>query len=549
MSEQGKLGKIPIEIMLVYGVAISFVALFLAYPIVNLLVSSVSVFFETERPLPPSFFPYMLKVTANTFWLAFLTTFFSILISLPLAIMIVKFKVRGQGLWLGLLTVPLITPAFISSFSVIILLGRTGVITKILKLIGIQFPSIYGLLGLVITQTLHTIPYSLLVIAAGLRTVPRHIEEAAQSMGTGVTKTQVRIVIPYILPHILMAAVMVFLTSIGDIGGPLIIGGRYKVISMEIYSNFVSYLGDDRIPLLFSSWLILLSCILMVGVNRLMRLTNVRHKFKVGIMEYNIKKARVAGTIGIAIITILLLLPYVAILIQSFAVRWNNTWLPAAFTLSYYEKVLSEGGTILKTIILLGVVTPIVVLLGIIFGQMYKTRAKLRWLSYLTLLPFILPGVVIGVSLIQSFSTLKVFGFSLSGSVILLIAAISIRRLPIVLKPIEAGFAKIDPGQEEAALSLGAGEMKAFFSVIFPQIRVSVYSAIVIGMVKVVTELASSLMIYPPGWRNMSLYVAYYVGEGFISQASAMAVLLIILVGIGTAISNYLSKKEKIKNG
>lgn len=549
MSEQGKLGKIPIEIMLVYGVAISFVALFLAYPIVNLLVSSVRVFFETERPLPPSFFPYMLKVTANTFWLAFLTTFFSILISLPLAIMIVKFKVRGQGLWLGLLTVPLITPAFISSFSVIILLGRTGVITKILKLIGIQFPSIYGLLGLVITQTLHTIPYSLLVIAAGLRTVPRHIEEAAQSMGTGVTKTQVRIVIPYILPHILMAAVMVFLTSIGDIGGPLIIGGRYKVISMEIYSNFVSYLGDDRIPLLFSSWLILLSCILMVGVNRLMRLTNVRHKFKVGIMEYNIKKARVAGTIGIAIITILLLLPYVAILIQSFAVRWNNTWLPAAFTLSYYEKVLSEGGTILKTIILLGVVTPIVVLLGIIFGQMYKTRVKLRWLSYLTLLPFILPGVVIGVSLIQSFSTLKVFGFSLSGSVILLIAAISIRRLPIVLKPIEAGFAKIDPGQEEAALSLGAGEMKAFFSVIFPQIRVSVYSAIVIGMVKVVTELASSLMIYPPGWRNMSLYVAYYVGEGFISQASAMAVLLIILVGIGTAISNYLSKKEKLKNG
>lgn len=549
MSEQGKLGKIPLEISLIYGAAIAFVGLFLAYPIINLIVSSVSVFFETERPLPPSFFPYMLKVTANTFWLAFLTTFFSILVSLPLALLLVKFKVRAQGAWLGFLTIPLITPAFISSFSVIILLGRTGVLTKVLKLVGIQFPQIYGLLGLVITQTLHTIPYSLLVIAGGLRTVPRHIEEAAQSMGTGVLKTQARIVIPYILPHILMASVMVFLTSIGDIGGPLIIGGRYKVISMEIYSNFVSYLGDDRIPLIFSSWLILLSCLLMVGVNKLMRLTSVRHKFKVGIMEYDIPKARIAGTVFIALVTVLLLLPYVAILVQSFAVRWNNTWLPSAFTLGHYEKVLSEGGTILKTLILLGTVTPIIVLLGIIFGEMYKTRARLRWLSYLTLLPFILPGVVIGVSLIQSFSTLKILGFSLSGSVLLLIAAISIRRLPIVLKPIEAGFAKIDPGQEEAALSLGASELKAFFSVIFPQIRVAVFSAIVIGMVKVVTELASSLMIYPPGWRNMSLYVAYYVGEGFIAQASAMAVLLIILVGIGTAASNYLSKKESLKHG
>ena len=279
-----------------------------------------------------------------------------------------------------------------------------------------------------------------------------------------------------------------------------------------------------------------------------MKLTNVRHKFKIGIMEYDIKGARTGGTIALVITAFILLLPYLAILIQSFAVRWNNTWLPAAFTTDFYTKVIREGGTILKTLILLGVVTPITVLLGIIFGEMYKTRPRLRWLSYITLLPFILPGVVIGVSLIQSFSTLKILGISLSGSVVLLIAAIAIRRLPIVLKPIEAGFAKIDPGQEEAALSLGAGELKAFFSVIFPQVKVSVYSAVVIGMVKVVTELASSLIIYPPGWRNMSLYVAYYVGEGFISQASAMAVLLIVLVGIGTAVSNYLSRKESIKN-
>ena len=259
MLPQGKLGKTPLGITLIYTAAISLVALFLVYPILNLLISSVSVFFGTGEPLPASFFPYMLKVTGNTFFLAALTTFFSILVSLPLATLIVKFKVRAPGIWLGLLTIPLITPAFISSFSVIILLGRTGIITRALKLIGIPFPQIYGLLGLVITQTLHTIPYSLLVIVAGLKTVPRHIEEAAQSMGTGVLTTQTRIVIPYIMPHILMASIMVFLTSIGDIGGPLIIGGSYKVISMEIYSNFISYLGDERIPLLFSAWLIFLS--------------------------------------------------------------------------------------------------------------------------------------------------------------------------------------------------------------------------------------------------------------------------------------------------
>jgi len=543
-------GKTSADVALIYGIAIAFVTLFLIYPIVNLLVSSaLAVLNAASKPLPEHFFGYMLTVTWNTFYLALLTTFFSLAIALPLAILITKFKVRSANIWLGLLTVPLITPAFISSFSVIILLGRTGVLTKALKLLGIQFPQIYGLLGLVITQTLHTIPYSLLVLIAGLKTVPRHIEEAAQSMGASITKTIFTIVIPSLYPHILMAGIMVFLTSIGDIGGPLIIGGNYKVISMEIYSNFISYLGDERIPLIFSAWLILLSIILMIGVNKLMQLTNVKTKFRIGIMEYSNKKARLFGTLCIAIISILLLLPYVAIIIQSFAVRWNNSWLPAAFTLANYQKVAGETGAMLKTLILLGTVTPIIVLLGIIFGQMYKTRPGMRWLSYITLLPFILPGVVVGVSILQGYATVKLFGLSLSGSVILMIAAIAIRRLPVVLKPIEAGFAKIDIGQEEAAVSLGARELKAFMTVIFPQIRISVYSAIVIGMIKVVTELASSLIIYPPGWRNMSLYVAYYVSEGFISQASAMAVIMIILVGIGTVVSNYLASKENKKYG
>jgi ABC-type Fe3+ transport system permease subunit len=69
--------------------------------------------------------------------------------------------------------------------------------------------------------------------------------------------------------------------------------------------------------------------------------------------------------------------------------------------------------------------------------------------------------------------------------------------------------------------------------------------AIVIGMIKVVTELSSSLMLNPPGWRTMSLYIAYFVEEGFLSRAAAMGVVLIAIVGIGTAISNSMKKKVR----
>ena len=92
---------------------------------------------------------------------------------------------------------------------------------------------------------------------------------------------------------------------------------------------------------------------------------------------------------------------------------------------------------------------------------------------------------------------------------------------------------------------LGASEVKAFFSVILPQLKPAILMAVVIGMIKVVTELSSSLMLNPPGWRNMSLYIAYYVEEGFISRASAMGIILILIVGAGTVISNTMTRKEK----
>ncbi|OAA27116.1 hypothetical protein AT15_05340 [Kosmotoga arenicorallina S304] len=532
---------------LFYIIGIAFLTFFLVIPVFKLLTESVSTLFNSTRPLPRDFFPYMIKITWNTLKLAILTTLTTIIIATPLAFLIVKFKVKFANLWVGLLTIPLITPAFISSFATIILLGRSGVITMALRKIGIQLPSIYGLGGLVITQTLHTIPYALLIIISGLRTVPKHIEEAAQSMGTGTFKTQYSIVLPNIYPHILLGGLMVFLTSMGDIGGPLIIGGSYKVLSIEIYSNFISYLGDDRIPLIFSAWVLMIAFALLFFVNKLMKLTNVKNKFRVGIMEYDIPSVKRWGTFIVALITIVFLLPYVAIVINSFGTFWAYNWLPAKFTLNNYRQVLSDWLPIRNTMILIFSVTPIIVLLGIVFGNMFNSEKRLRWFNYFTLLPFVLPGVVIGISLIQTYSKASIFGMDLSSSVLLLIIALSVRRLPFVLKTIEAGFAKVDDKQEEAAFSLGASKFKAFTSVVFPQIRPAVFSAIVIGIVKVVTELSSALIIYPPGWQNMSLYIAYYVDEGFTARASAMAVLLMVIVGIGTAISNNLARKDALR--
>jgi len=528
-----------------YAVATLFLFMFLLLPIVKLFTGSFGMIFASEDPLPAGFFTYLLRVTGNTLRMAFLTTGFAVLIAVPLGFLIAKLQIPGASIFLGVLSIPLITPAFISSFATIILLGNSGVLTMFFELFGINLPSIYGLRGLVITQVLHAMPYALLLIITGLKTVPRHLEEASMSLGNSALKTQFSIVLPYISPHILMAALMVFLTSMGDVGGPLIIGGSYQVISTGIYNNFITYMGDERIPIIFAAWTLVLSFILLFIVSRLMKLTEVKHRFRIGQMTYDRPRARKAGTVVLALVSLVFMAPYIAIVIQSFGTIWAYDWLPREFTTNNYVKALSDILPIRNTIILLLTITPILVVLSVVFAHMFKNRKMLRWINYFTLLPFTIPGVIIAVGLLQTYSGVSLGRRDFIASIYILIIAIGIRRLPFVLKIIEAGFTKIDDSQQEAAFSLGATDVKAFFSVLLPQLKPAISMAIVIGMIKVVTELSSSLMLNPPGWRTMSLYIAYFVEEGFLSRAAAMGVVLIAIVGIGTAISNSMKKKER----
>lgn len=529
-----------------YGIGALFVILFLVIPLGKILLESLGLL-TGDTTMPADFYPYMFRITWNSIRLAMLTTFFSLLIAVPAAIAIGKLQVPFGTGWTILLTVPLITPPFISSFATILLLGRTGVLMRLWTMIGFPGFSIYGLNGLVITQVLHLMPYSLLIILAGLKTVPAHLEEAAQSLGESFWGTMRKIVLPYIFPHILMGGTLVFLTSLGDVGAPLLIGGNYRVLPVEIYSNFVSFLGDERIPIIFSGWIIVMAAIMMVGVNYLLKRTQVKHAFKVRAISYDLPKVRAVATALVALASLLFLFPYIAILINSLGTIWTTGWLPNAFTLDHYRRAITDVEPIKNSFILLAGAMPFTLFVSIMLAQMNRALPRMQFFDYFTMLPFIIPGVVIGVGMTRAYGTLQIAGVDLTGTIIVLILALSIRRMPHALRVLTAGFARIDKSLEEASWSLGASQSRTFKDIVMPQLRPTIFAASVILAIKLITELGATLILYPPGWRTMSVYIYYYVSEGQIARGSAMGILLIIFVAIGTAYSNRFSKDGRVQ--
>lgn len=286
--------------------------------------------------------------------------------------------------------------------------------------------------------------------------------------------------------------------------------------------------------------------VMLVFVRRLLRKTEVEHEFRTRTYAYDLPKLRRIATAFCAATAFVFLLPYVVIVISSFGTVWSTGWLPNAFTLDHYSRVLRDTGPIHSSLIVISGAMPLTLFVSIFVGQMSRSVPRLGFFDYLSLLPFVIPGVVIGFGLTRAYGSLVIGGIDFARTALILIVALAVRRLAHVVRVVAAGFARVDRSLEEAAWSLGASESKTFTDVVLPQLRPTIVAGAVIALIELITELGTTLILYPPGWETMPVYIYYYVSEGQISRGAAMSVILIILVAIGTAVSNRLNGNREV---
>ncbi|PKL28288.1 MAG: hypothetical protein CVV46_07280 [Spirochaetae bacterium HGW-Spirochaetae-2] len=515
---------------------------FLLVPIVHLLTKGLGSALTAAEPLPAYLWPHLLNVTKNTFILGSLATSISLLVALPLAFLLVRTNIFASRFWLSLLTIPMITPPFIMAFSVLSLYGRSGIVSLLFQRIGVFFPHIFGLPGLLINQLIVSIPYATFIIAAGLQGVPRHIDETAASLGTPKVRVLFDLTIPCISPHIIISGLMIFLMAIGDIGGPLVIGGGYAVLSSEIYTNFLSLLNDERVALIFSLWIILLSFLLLAVVNRLIRSTTREYRRGLFPVIYRLGSYRVPATLFVVLVFALLLAPFLMTLVQSFITIWSYDLLPQGWTLFNYKRVFRTPGMLIDTLRMSVAATSVIVFFGLILGHTMYFKRTWRFIDYILVIPFVLPGIVLAVGVLGAYA-----GFFPQNHPIpfytLLLFTIIVRRLPFSLKTLEAGFLVADSRREEVARSLGSNQLTSFLHITLPQMKSFIFAAFIIGLVKTSTELSASLILAPPNWKSMSLGIMHYIDQGQLSMAAALSIMLVAVVGLGTALVAFWSQK------
>ena len=509
-------------------------ALFFIYPCVRLLWEA----FYTEKTgftlkAFVKFFSkkYYYATILNSFKVSGAVTVISLLLGVPFSYFFSFYKLKGRKILFVTALLCTMSAPFIGAYSWIMLLGRSGVITKLLESIGIRIGSIYGFGGILLVQSLKLFPLVMIYMNGAFQDIDASLLEASASLGCTGVKRFFKVVMGLTAPTILAAALIVFMRAFADFGTPALIGEGYKTFPVLIYDSFLSEVGADYN---FASAVSVLAIILTAAVFLIQKVATSKFKFTINSL-HPIQKKKPKGVGGVLmhvycyLLIAVSLLPQFYIIVDSFR-DYKGQVAQATYSLSNYQNAIRKlmGRSIKNTLVISSLSLVIIIVIAVLIAYLVVRRSSVlsHTVDTISMLPYIMPGAVIGIALILGFNTKY---FSLTGTMTIMIIALVIRRMPYTSRSATATMMQIPISTEEAAISLGASKLKTFIRVTVPQMTSGVVSGAILSFVSIITEMSSGIFLYNNQTITLTLNTYNNIGLGSYGTASAFATVTTLL--------------------
>ena len=532
-------------------IVIAALCLFIVYPFYTILTKSIFsskvdgvTLYNFQR-----FFskPYYYKSLLRSLVVCCITMVFAAVLGVFIAYVMTRYNVPGKNFLHILIIMSLMSPPFIGAYSWIVLLGRNGLLARLMSSIGLTAPTIYGRNGIIFVFTLHLFPYVYLYTSGAMNSIDSSLEEAAENLGMSKLRRIWTITIPVVLPSILAGCIMVFMTSLADFGTPMLLGEGYTVLPVLVYNEYMSESAVD--PYMASSLsVIIVACsLVMLGFQKLVvdkknyTMSTLRPPQETKL--HGMKRFLTA--LPIYIVLFLALLPQVVVICQSFVER-SFSGVVQGINLNNYRTILSRlGSNIFNTYYFSLVAIVFIVILGILVSYiLVRKKGKVASvIDTLIMFPYVIPGSVLGIGLIVAFNRPPIV---LVGTATIMIISYIVRKLPYTVRSGSAFLYQMDPSVEEASINLGVSPMKTFFTVTARTMMPGVMSGAVLSWITCINELSSSIMLYSGKTSTIAVAIYQEVTRMSDGTAGALATILTLTTVISLLIV-FRVTKGKVK--
>lgn len=499
-------------------------------------------------------------VVINTLILGILSGVLSTLLGLALALLVARTNFRFKGALRAISILPIITPPFVVGVAIIVLFGRTGVVTGWLEFL-FDMPRtrwVYGLPGILLAQVLAFAPITFLVLLGTIEAINPTLEEASKTLGAKPLDTFRTVTWPLLRPGIAAAFLLAFIESLADFGNPIVLGGGYDVLSIRIFFAVVGARYDLGNAAVLS--IILLSLTLgafwlqtrWLGRKSYVTITGKSDAGLSAPLPGPLKAAAYAAVIPWVIFTLGV---YAIVLIGGIVNdvgRWDLTptlrHLATAFSFEIGENGLQFYGSawdsLQTTLLVSAIAAPLTTAIGILTAWLISRQdfAGKGSFEFGTMLSFAIPGTVVGVAYVAAFNVPPV---DITGTMTILVICFMFRNMPVGMRAGLAALSQIDRSMEEASQTMGANGFLTLRTVVLPLIRPAIFTSMVYAFVTAMTAVSAVIFLVSARHNMATAYIMGRVENGEYALAIAYStVLMVIMIACIALIQLFIGKRQ-----
>ncbi len=505
--------------------------------------------------------PDNLAAMWNTVKISFFVTTLGTVVGLFFAWLIGRSDIPLKGLMKSLFVIPYMFPPFIGAMAWGLLLApRSGYINKMfMALTGGRTPlfNINTLAGIVFVELCYYFPFVFIQVSGALERMDPTLEESARIAGANQMTVIRRITMPLVVPAIAAGAMLILISSLSHFGVPAILGFSNGIFTLPtkiyelIYRASGSFEGIRRgasLSILLVA-VVVLALALQRRVLRAGRYDIIRGK-SMRPMLIKLRGWKVPLLlVCFVFLVITVILPLCTIFGVGFLKAYGVPMKLSNMTLNNFKYVLFESkmarDSIRNSFFLSITSAVITMLVGTMIAYVIvkiQPRGK-GVLEVLGILPYSIPGIVLAVGVILTWS--GAFYLNLYNTIWIILIAYIARYMAFSMKSASASLEQVHDSLEEASRTCGASHFESLLDVTLPLIRPGMVAGFFLIFLPAMRELTTSLLLYGPFTRTMGVAIYSINEEGYTVQACALAGVAIIIIVLGELLLRFVTRERR----
>ncbi len=464
----------------------------------------------------------------NTFYLIFITAFFSLIFGIVPAWFISIYEFRGRKFLDVVLYLPLAIPSYIMAFTYSDILSFTGPIQTFLKknffIISNFFNQDYlqiEILGIIMALALY--PYIYTVSRLSFSMVGANYINISKNLGLTSFKTFYKIILPLSRPAIFSGLFLVLMEVLNEYGAV-----KYFGVNTYTTGIFRAWFSMDDV-----GTAIQLSTILLIVVFSFFYIEKYYNSKRKFYYRSNSKIQYLTKLLGLKkyFVILICIVPFLfGFLIPLFFIS-NNVFL------TFYKTDFGDLFELTYNSILVSSISSFLIIAIALFFLFVEKISKTRinyFISQSISMGYAVPGAVIGLGIIIFFTYLDslFYSFTFLGSFILLIFAYCIRFLAVGKSPIKSSLEKHPDSYDDTAKNLGLGPLKLLQKLHFPINKFALITAFIVTFIDLMKELPITLILRPFNFDTLATQTYEFAVEEMIPLSSIYSFMIIFIGSI-----------------